>query len=138
MKHLVFILAILITWTNLFCQTPKEIVSKDSKIQDKPNVTISGFDYGHHKTTEIIKDRQLKLNNNKDSLKIVSFNASFIKNGKLIEFKCVSDSLSQEVVDSMLTLTASISPNFHIDNIKAINNKKDTVILHPIVFKITN
>ena len=82
--------------------------------------------------------RQLKLNNNKDSLKIVSFNASFIKNGKLIEFKCVSDSLSQEVVDSMLTLTSSISPNFHIDNIKAINNKKDTVILHPIVFNITN
>ena len=56
MKHLVFILAILITWTNLFCQTPKQIVSKDSKIQDKPNVTISGFDYGHHKTTEIIKE----------------------------------------------------------------------------------
>ena len=126
--------------TNLNSQNKKIIVRKEveSQTQVKPNVTISGYDCGRRKTSEVIKDKHLRLNNNPNGLVIVSFMVTFIKNSILTEFKCLSDSLSQEVLDNIKTLVYSNSPNFHIDNIKAVNSKKDTILLHPIVFALTN
>ena len=140
MKYYIFILSVLCCVTNLNSQNKKIIIRKEveSQAQVRPDVTISGYDCCRHKTNEITKDKHLRLNNNPNGLVIISFMVTFIKNSTLTEFKCISDSLSQEVLDHMKTLVYSNSPNFHIDNIKAVNNKNDTILLRPIAFALTN
>ena len=140
MKHYIFIITFLCAVTNLNSQNKKIIVRKEveSQTQIRPDVTISGYDYGRRKASEITKDKHLRLNNNPNGLIIVSFIVTFIKNVTLTEFKCLSDSLSQEVLEHMKTLIYSNAPNFHIDNIKAVNSKKDTMLLRPIAFALTN
>lgn len=140
MKYYIFILSVLCCISTLHSQNKKIIIRKEvqSQTQIKPDVTISGYDGCRHKTNEIILDKHLRLNNNPNGLVIVSFMVTFIKNSTLTEFKCLSDSLSQEVLDHMKTLVYSNSPNFHIDYIKAVNSKKDTLLLHPIAFALTN
>lgn len=141
MKYLFFIYLFLISTSYVIGQTYKIKVSKEvSKDREIPDVTISTYNFGYHRASELLVDTHLRIHNNKNGYKIVSFNVSFIENSKLIEYNCNSDTLSQEVINHMLkfkTSTTSHGPNFHIDLIKAVN-KSDTILLHPIVFRLIN
>jgi hypothetical protein len=79
MKYYIFTLSVLCCMSTLYSQNKKIIIRKEveSQTQIRPDVTISGYDCGRHKTNEIIIDKHLRLNNNPNGLVIVSFMVTF-------------------------------------------------------------
>jgi hypothetical protein len=133
-------LLFLITATSVFSQTSKIKVKKSiSQDQMSSVVTIGGYYYGKCPISKLVANKHLKISNNTSGLKIISFETTFfVDNGILKSVNCNSDSLSQEIITSITSLNTPKNRGFYIENIKAINNQKDTLFLNPIILKLTN
>ena len=84
------------------------------------------------------KNKHMKVTNTSDDLRITSFLVSFMSKGKVVEFECNSDSLSNELIAELGTLNLAGKPKIFIENVKAVDQAGKKVFLPCIQFKLTN
>ncbi len=142
MHNIVFYI-FLIVGLNVFSQTKpqvikvkKDVVIKKLKQSEMPHfVTISDLYNGTISKTDLLMDPVLKISNNKFGLKIIDFEMTYKKRGKLCNYSGLKNdtipaSMKKEILDidnrSLL----------FIHSIRAASAKNDTLLLNTIELRI--
>ena len=142
MRNFVFYI-FLVVELNAFAQTKpqvikvkKDIVIKKLKQSEMPHfVTISNLYNGTISKTDLLMDPVLKISNNKFGLKIIDFEMTYKKRGKLCSYSGLKND----------TIPASMKKEiFDIDNrsllfihtIRAVSSNNDTLLLNSIELRI--
>ena len=142
MRNFVFYI-FLVVWLNAFAQTKpqvikvkKDIVIKKLKQSEMPHfVTISNLYNGTISKTDLLMDLVLKISNNKFGLKIIDFEMTYKKRGKL----CNYSGLKNDTIPAKMK-----NEIFDIDNrsllfihrIRAVSENNDTLLLNSIELRI--
>jgi hypothetical protein len=135
----ILILLFVLGLTTIFAQTEKIKIKKELPTQDKMTsvVTLAGYYSGQCSKANIFLDKHLKISNNTSGLKIISFYACLTTKGALKCYLHHTDSLGNDLMTEILMLKFPEGQKLYIDKIKAVNSKKDTLVLNPIILSLT-
>lgn len=136
---IVLILLVLQSHSGIYGQV-KTIKIKKSITQDKmiSLVTIGGLYYGEITTKQLIADKKLRVSNNKEDWRIISFSLMFGAKGNIKSFTQSGDSLTQQIMEELVSRDPKVHNKIYISPIRAVNSNKDTVILNPIELKLVS
>jgi hypothetical protein len=138
MKKIIFSLSLIFSLGSIHSQIEKIKIKKLIKQSEMTSVaTIAGFYYGNVSILKLLADKKIKISNNKDNTKIISFELTFINKGKgFHNFSQLGDSLGNDIIENLLKIDIENYAKIYISPIKAIRNNRDTIYLNPIELKL--
>jgi len=120
------------------CGQTKTIKVKKTVTQDQMAsvVTLGGLYYGNISQKKLFTDRKFRISNNKDNLRILSFDITFGAKGNIRIYSLSADSLTPELIEELNKRDPKIHNKIFITAIKAVNDRRDTIFLNPIELKL--
>lgn len=134
---IMLVLFVLLQQTLNYGQT-KTIKIKKELSQDRMTsvVTIGGLYYGETSPKKLLADGKLRVSNNTDHWKIISFTIIIGGKGNLKSYSQSTDSLTPQILEELLRRDLKEYTKLYISPTRAVNSRQDTMVLNPIELKL--